>query len=87
VLLDGEGEDALVGGRITLGDAVIDLGMQMGRCVMTTRAQPGGIDRDLTVLRTIASERGARLAVGGLVERTGTVRVGDEVRATQRVER
>jgi uncharacterized protein YcbX len=81
VLLDGEGEDALVGSEVTLGGAVLDVTMQMERCVMTTRPQPGGIDRDLDVLRTIARERGACLAIGALVMRAGTVRVGDELGA------
>ena len=79
VLLDGAGEDALVGTRIALGDAVLDVGKRIQRCVMTTRPQPGGIERDLTVLRTIARERGARLAVGALVARPGRVSVGDAV--------
>lgn len=77
VLLDGEGEDELVGRRIALGDAVVDVGDRIERCVMTTRPQPGGIERDLQVMRTIARERDARLAVGGTVAQTGTVRVGD----------
>jgi uncharacterized protein YcbX len=81
VLLDGEGEDALVGSHVTLGGAVLDVTMQIGRCVMTTRPQPGGIERDLDVLRTIASERGACLAIGALVTQAGTVRVGDELGA------
>jgi uncharacterized protein YcbX len=81
VLVDGEGEDALVGSSVTLGEAVLHVGHRIERCVMTTRPQPGGIDRDLTVLRTIARERSACLAVGALVARPGTVRVGDEVRA------
>jgi uncharacterized protein YcbX len=79
VLLAGEGEDALVGSAVTLGGAVLDVTMRMERCVMTTRPQPGGIDRDLDVLRTIARERDACLAVGALVKRAGTVRVGDEL--------
>jgi MOSC domain-containing protein len=79
VLLDGSGEDDLVGSRLALGDAVIDIGKQIERCVMTTRPQPGGIERDLTVLRTIARERDARLAVGALVTRPGRVSVGDEL--------
>lgn len=41
VLLDGEGEDALVGASIALGDAILDVGMRIQRCVMTTRRQPG----------------------------------------------
>ena len=80
VLLDGAGEDAFVGRRIELGEAAIDVGLRIKRCVMTTRAQAGGVERDLDVLRTIARERDARLAVGGLVARAGRVRVGDAVR-------
>jgi uncharacterized protein YcbX len=82
VLLDGEGEDSLVGSRVTLGEATLEIGMRIERCVMTTRAQPGGIERDLDVLRTIARERDARLAVGALVLDQGTIRVGDTLGAT-----
>ena len=80
VLLGGAGEDELVGRRVALGDAILDVGDRIERCVMTTRAQPGGIERDLQVLRTIARERDARLAVGGLVRQPGTVKVGDALR-------
>jgi hypothetical protein len=79
VLLAGEGEDALVGSEVTLGGAVLDVKMRIERCVMTTRPQPAGIERDLDVLRTIARERDACLAIGALVTRAGTVRVGDEL--------
>jgi uncharacterized protein YcbX len=77
VLLDGEGEDSLVGSRVRLGDAVLEVGMRLERCVMTTRSQAGGIERDLTVLRTIARERDACIAIGALVTQPGTVRVGE----------
>jgi uncharacterized protein YcbX len=77
VYLDGEGEDALVGSKLTLGDATFDVGMRLERCVMTTRPQAGGVERDLDVLRTINHERGGCLAVGALVRQPGTVRVGD----------
>ena len=77
VLLDGDGEDALVASRVRLGDAVVDVGMRIERCVMTTRPQPAGIERDLQVLRTIARKRDARLAVGATVARPGRVSVGD----------
>ena len=76
VLLDGEGEDALVGSSVGLGTARLDVGMRISRCVMTTRPQPG-LERDLDVLRTIAREREACLSVGALVTQPGTVRVGD----------
>jgi uncharacterized protein len=79
VLLAGEGEDSLVGSRVTLGEATLSVGMRIKRCVMTTRAQAGGIERDLDVLRAIARERDGRLAVGALVIEAGTIRVGDTV--------
>ena len=81
VLLDGGGEDELVGSQATLGEALIDVGMHIERCVMTTRPQPDGIERDLQVLRTIAHERQNRLAVGALVARQGRVSVGDTLTA------
>jgi uncharacterized protein YcbX len=77
VYLDGEGEDALVGSKVTLGGAALDVGKRLARCVMTTRAQAGGVERDLDVLRTINRERDGCLAVGALVRQPGTVRVGD----------
>ena len=77
VLLEGEGEDQLVGSSIAFGSAILDVGMRIQRCVITTRQQPGGIERDLSVMRTIARERNARLAVGAVVRQPGLVRVGD----------
>jgi uncharacterized protein YcbX len=77
VLLAGEGEDALVGSSIAVGGATLDVRMRIQRCVMATRAQPGGIERDLAVMRTIARERQACLAVGVLVSTPGIARVGD----------
>ena len=77
VLVEGHGEDSLVGSRVTLGGAVLEVGMRIERCVMTARPQPGGIERDLQVLRTIARERDACLAVGATVTQPGSVAVGD----------
>ena len=79
VVLAGSGEDRLVGERVELGEAILAVRQQLGRCVMTTRAQPGGLERDLDVLRRIARERDNKLAVGALVERGGTVQVGDRL--------
>ena len=62
---------------LTLGEATLDVGMRLERCVMTTRPQAGGVERDLDVLRTINRERGGCLAVGALVRKPGMVRVGD----------
>ncbi len=79
VYLDGEGENGLsdVGCKVALGSAVLDVDMRIKRCVMTTRAQAGGVGRDLDVLRTINREREGYLAVGALVLQLGFVRVGD----------
>ena len=77
ILLSDSGEDDLVGSRVSLGGAVLDLTKQVGRCVMVTRTQPDGIDKDLDVLRTIHRERGGKLAVGASVVVGGAVAVGD----------
>ena len=62
---------------MALGDAVLDVDMRIERCVMTTRPQAGGVERDLDVLRTINRERNGCLSVGALVIQPGIVRVGD----------
>jgi uncharacterized protein YcbX len=79
VLLDGEGEDELVGSRITIGDVTLDVVKRLLRCVITTRPQPDGIERDLDVFKTINRERDGCLAIGALVHRPGAMGVGDEV--------
>ena len=81
VVLEGAGEDALVGRRVQLGGAELDVVKQVSRCVMVTRPQPGAIGRDTGVLKTIHRERGGCLAIGALVARAGTVAVGDELTA------
>ncbi|MCY7419235.1 MAG: hypothetical protein LH650_12220 [Chloroflexi bacterium] len=78
-MLDGSGEDELVDHSVRLGDTVLRITKRVGRCVMTTRPQPGGIPADPQVLRTIARERDACLAIGALVEQPGIVRGGDEI--------
>lgn len=85
VLLAGSGEDAWVGSRVVGrqvggGDGVeLDVVKRVGRCVMVTRPQPGGIERDLDVLRTIHRDRGGDIAIGARVSRPGTIAVGDRV--------
>lgn len=78
VLLEGADEDALVGERVRLGSATLDVRKRVDRCVMVTRAQ-AGLDVDRDVLRTIHRERDGYLAVGALVTRPGRVRVGDQL--------
>lgn len=80
ILLSDSGEDDLVGTRVSVGGAVIDITKQVGRCVMVTRPQPGGVEKDLDVLRAIHRERGGKLAVGASVVVPGSLAVGDPVR-------
>ena len=77
LVLEGAGEGGLVGSQVRVGDAVLDVGDPIPRCVMVTRPQPGGIARDNEVLKTIHRERGGDLAVAALVQRPGAVRTGD----------
>jgi uncharacterized protein YcbX len=77
VVVDGDGEDALVGSQVQVGGAVLDVRKRIARCVMTTRPQPGGIERDLDVLRTVNRDRDGFVAVGALVVEPGAVRTGD----------
>jgi hypothetical protein len=79
VIVDGDGEDALIGSHVRCGSAELDVTKAIDRCVMVTRPQPGGIARDLDVLRTIDANRGGQLAIGALVLREGEVAVGDSV--------
>lgn len=82
VLLDGAGEDALRGREAALGAARLRFGAPIARCVMTTRPQPGGIERDTSVLKTIHRERDGFLAVRAAVLEPATVRVGDVLAPT-----
>ncbi len=79
VVIDGTGEDDWMGSTLRLGDVAVEVVKQIDRCVMTTRRQAGGIERDVEVLRTITRERANNLGIGSLVVTPGTVRVGDVV--------
>jgi hypothetical protein len=77
---DGVGvENELVGRRISIDAVTLEVVKPIDRCVMTTRPQPGGIDRDLDVLRTINAERQTWLGVGALVVVPGELAMGNEV--------
>lgn len=79
IVVDGGGEADLVGRRVQIGSLQLDVIKGIDRCVITTRPQPGGIDRDLSVLKTINADRGGNLGIGGLVATSGAVSVGDAV--------
>jgi uncharacterized protein len=80
VLLDGADENRLVGQRVAIGSVVLDVTKRIDRCVMVTRPQPGGIHRELEVLRTVARESGGFLGVGALVAGPGAIELGDELK-------
>jgi uncharacterized protein len=84
LVLDGPGDDDLVGHRVVVGGATIEVVKRIDRCVMTTRPQPAvdelpALGRDLEVLRAIVRERDSALGVGGGVAVEGPIAVGDEV--------
>ena len=79
LLLDGPGDEVLHGARVRVGRAVLDVNDPIPRCVMVTRPQPGGIERDTSVLKRIHRERDGNLAVAAVVRSPGGVRVGDEL--------
>jgi uncharacterized protein YcbX len=78
VVVDGSGEDGLVGSEVSIGSARLDVDNRVDRCVMVTRPQPG-LDRDLDVLRSINRERETCLAVGCRVLVPGAIALGDPV--------
>ncbi len=80
VLVDGSDEDQLVGRRLAIGSVVVDVMKRIDRCVMVTRAQPGGIERDLGVLRTVMRECEGFLGIGALVACPGEMELGDDLR-------
>jgi uncharacterized protein YcbX len=76
VILEGAGEDDLVGIHINLGTTELAVMKAIDRCVIVTRPQPG-LERDLDVLRTINAERATNLSIGALVVTEGTISEGD----------
>lgn len=82
VVVEGGQEDEWVGTALTIGSAGFDIVKQIDRCVITTRPQPGGIERDLDVLRTVNRDRAGNLGVAAMVTTTGQIAIGDEVTPT-----
>jgi uncharacterized protein YcbX len=81
-------EDEWLGGRVRLGEAVVELYEQVARCAITTQNPDTGA-RDLDTLRTIRDYRGLRdgealdFGVFGDVVEPGRVSVGDAVEPLQ----
>ena len=77
-------EDAWVGRRVELGEAVVQVTHQLERCVIITQSPSTG-EKDWDGLHALADLRGRDLLCLGViaeVEVPGRVAVGDAVRAT-----
>ena len=85
VVVDERGEDELVGRRVRLGTVVLDVVKRIDRCVMVARPQPGGIEKDLSVLKTVMRDSEGFLGVGAVVVEPGEFGVSDEVEDLGRV--
>jgi uncharacterized protein YcbX len=79
LVLEGGSERSILETTVRVGAARLYVGKRISRCVMTTRAQPGGIERDVNVLRTIVAELEGCLGVGAVVIDTGPIAVGEPV--------
>lgn len=82
IVLDA-GEDATsgqwIGQQLRLGDAIVRVTGPCTRCVMTTRAQPDGLERQLDILRHVIQQCGNSVGVRAKVVATGRVYVGSDV--------
>ncbi|MCU1363004.1 MAG: hypothetical protein JWM55_832 [Acidimicrobiaceae bacterium] len=67
------------GGGISLGEVEIEMVKACSRCVMTTRAQPGNLERQLDVLRHVSRTHHGEVGARAWIKRAGSLRVGDEV--------
>lgn len=83
VLIEGllpREEEAWVGSRIEVGPVALDVEHRCKRCVVTT-IDPDDLSVDPSVLERINADFDGRMGVVCTVARTGTVQVGDLLRA------
>ena len=76
--VEGLAERHWPGGRLRIGDVVINLDSLRGRCIMTT-FDPDTLEQDVDVLRDINARFGGELALNAFAESAGTIAVGDHV--------
>jgi uncharacterized protein YcbX len=82
--VEAHAEDAWVGRRTRIGQAVIDWGGHVGRCLVTSRDPDSG-ELDLATLEILRDYRDCvtteplPFGIYGAVIQPGTVRVGDPV--------
>jgi uncharacterized protein YcbX len=72
-------EDEWIGHRCLVGPVELEIFKACGRCVMTTRSQPGGLERQLGVLRHLSDVADGNFGVLGRVLRPGPISLHDPV--------
>ncbi len=79
VAADGEGwpEDSWIGATWSSGEVELEPVEQCSRCTMVTRPQPGGLQPDVEIFRTLARHHRGRFGVWSDVRNAGTLTVGD----------
>jgi uncharacterized protein len=75
---EGLVEQAWIGGRLTLGDAIVDCVGTTPRCGAVTRAQRD-FAADKSILRTVVREAQQNVGIYGLAAERGDLRIGDAV--------
>jgi uncharacterized protein YcbX len=78
ILFEGGGEDDLVGQVLRIGGMRMRVDQHDERCVVVN-VDPETTERDPSILRKIAQERGSRFGVYGSVVEPGRIAVGDPV--------
>jgi uncharacterized protein YcbX len=76
-------EQAWIGRRIRIGDAVLKIQSTCVRCVMTTHGF-AGLPKDPRIMRTLVKEAEGNLGVYATIEEPGFVRAGDSVTLMRR---
>jgi uncharacterized protein YcbX len=66
-----------IGRQVRIGSAVLEVDKPCSRCVMTTRPQPGGRERQLDILRHVSTNHESSVGVLAHVVVPGTIRTGD----------
>ncbi len=70
--------DQWIGRQLRLGEVIVRITGTCTRCVMTTRAQPDGLERQLDILRHVIHRCGNSVGVRATVVTTGRVSLGDD---------
>lgn len=71
-------EQAWIGKRVRIGEAIVSIAMECPRCVMTTNGF-ADLPKDPQVMRKLVQEAAGNLGVYASVETAGTIRTGDPI--------